>query len=121
MLELTEYGRDGEVSGYSTLSQIIGEAGRANPGLALGAAFFDAPQGGRSVAQDLVAWDGEKGPHDYNNVARMFGYDKTMCDPVQAISTLMDKPEGLDSESVNSVLRTADKARMERREGILGI
>lgn len=119
LLELTEYGRDGEVSGYSTLSQIIGEAGRANPGLALGAAFFDAPQGGRSVAQDLVAWDGEKGPHDYNNIARMFGHDKTMCDPVQAISTLMDKPEGLDSESVNSVLRTADKARMNGVRGFL--
>ena len=42
-----------------------------------------------------------------------------MCDPVQAISTLMDKPEGLDSESVNSVLRTADKARMNGVRGFL--
>jgi len=108
-----------EVSGYSTLSQIMGEAGRANPGLALGSAFFDAPHGGRSVAQDLVAWDGEKGPHDYDHIARMFGYDKTMCDPMHAMYTLMDTPEGLDSESVNSVLRTVDKARMDGVRGFL--
>ena len=117
------YGSDWEVSGYSTLSQIMGEASKANPGLALGSAFFDAPHGGRSVAQDLVVWDGEerRGRRlpGYMGAPSMFVHDQTMCDPMHAMYTLMDTPEGLESESVNSVLRTVDKARMDGVRGFL--
>lgn len=120
---LPSYGSDWEVSGYSTLSQIMGEAGKANPGLALGSAFFDAPHGGRSVAQDLVVWDGEERRRrklpGYMGVPSMFAHDQTMCDPMHAMYTLMDTPEGLESESVNSVLRTVDKARMNGVRGFL--
>lgn len=120
---LPSYGSDWEVSGYSTLSQIMGEAGKANPGLALGSAFFDAPHGGRSVAQDLVVWDGEerRGRRlpGYMGAPSMFVHDQTMCDPMHAMYTLMDTPEGLESESVNSVLRTVDKARMDGVRGFL--
>ena len=46
-----------EIGGYGAMLQLMGEAGKQNKDLALGADFFNSPSGGLSVAQDLVAWD----------------------------------------------------------------
>ena len=107
------------VGGYDILSQLIGEAGQNNPNLALGPSFFDAPEDGRSIAQDLVAWDAERRSREPNAYAEtfatsMFGGGNKMCDPMHAMYTLMDRPEALDlNEDIDPTLKAADRARLD--------
>lgn len=111
------------VEGYDILSQLIGEAGRANPNLALGPGFFDVPDGGRSIAQDMVAWDAEKRVRNidaYSDAVSIFASDNKMCDPTHAMYTLMDRPESLDSNGdLDPVLKAADRSRLDSVQNFL--
>lgn len=105
-----------DVDGYEVMSQIIGEAGAANPGLSLGPEFFETPEGGRSVAQDMVVWDAEKmtwaTERGYRDSIQMFSSDnRVMCDSMHAAYTLMDRPDGLDPSTSDPILVAADQAR----------
>lgn len=108
------WGVAGKIEGYSAILQLMGEAGKQNKDLALGAEFFNSSSGGRSVAQDLVAWDATS--KHYQDIAA--GYGKVpslfnamegvvvsdtsldMRDPLHAMYTLMDRPENLNSTGV---------------------
>ncbi|WP_026460645.1 WXG100 family type VII secretion target [Schaalia suimastitidis] len=104
--------------GYELMSQLIGEAGRDNPQLALGPAFFDptATGDGISVAEDLVLWDsqtlGWATLHGYDFTTSFFGPDKMMCDPMHAMYTLMDRPENLDTSTAHPIIAAADHERL---------
>ncbi len=106
-----------ECAGYELLSQLIGTAGAENLGLALGPAFFEPCEDGRSVAEDMVAWDAETmqwaSLHGYQDSISMFSVtDKAMCDPMHAMYMLMDRPEGIDPETSDPVLVQVDDARL---------
>jgi len=100
--------------GYAFISNLIGEAGRDNPNLTLGPAFFEKPSGGRSLAEDIVAWDAETLPwvtnSPYRDTLPPFGPDDSMYDPMHAMYTLMDQPECLNPEVLEKQGRTADPA-----------
>lgn len=107
-----------DMDGYEVMSQIIGEAGAANPGLSLGPEFFEVPEGGRSVAQDMVVWDAEKmtwaTERGYHDSIQMFSSDnRVMCDSMHAAYMLMDRPDGLDPSTSDPILVAADQARSE--------
>ncbi|RTE47980.1 hypothetical protein EKN07_11530 [Actinobaculum sp. 352] len=101
--------------GYAFISNLIGEAGRDNPNLALGPAFFEKPaDDGRSLAEDIVAWDAETLPwvtnSPYRDTLPSFGPDDSMYDPMHAMYTLMDQPECLNPEILAEQGKTADPA-----------
>ncbi|RTE47682.1 hypothetical protein [Actinobaculum sp. 352] len=105
------------VDGYTVMSQLMGEAGRDNPNLALGPAFFEATSGeGLSVAEDIVLWDSQTltwATHSgYSDTVSLFGLDKSMCDPLHALYTLMDRPEAFDADSATPVLADLEEGRL---------
>ena len=134
------------IEGYGAMLQLMGEAGRQNKDLALGADFFNSPNGGRSIAQDIVAWDAESKiwntSDGYAKIPSLFNaaHDKSfgMRDPMHAMFTLMDRaeslalagaaespgglPEGKEgqvSEKIDPTLRDADIARLDSIRGFL--
>ena len=101
---LSDYGSSwlGEpVASYDILSQILGKAAEDNPDLSLGAGFFIAPPGGRSVAQDIVAWDHEvqewAGKDGYRIGPLLFESDSAIRDPLHSMYLLMDQPDNLQA------------------------
>ena len=134
------------IEGYGAMLQLMGEAGRHNKDLALGADFFNSPHGGRSIAQDIVAWDAESKiwntSDGYAKIPSLFStvHDASfgMRDPMHAMYTLMDRPESLAptevteslvglpekgsgqvSEKIDPTLRDADIARLDSIRGFL--
>ncbi|AFN45948.1 hypothetical protein FBF34_03505 [Arachnia propionica] len=98
-----------EIGGYGAMLQLMGEAGKQNKDLALGADFFNSPSGGLSVAQDLVAWNATSKlwntSDGYAQIPSLFHVKDDslsdpkvgMRDPLHAMYTLMDRPESLVS------------------------
>ncbi|AWE41770.1 MULTISPECIES: hypothetical protein [unclassified Actinobaculum] len=106
--------------GYDIILQLVGEAGYANPELTLGPGFFEPPAGGGvSVAQDIVAmdaeemrWKGERTPQAQFGTY-IFGSDRAVHEPLQAMYMLMDRPESLDPQTGDPALLAADRRRLD--------
>ena len=123
------------VDGYSLMTQMMGEAGRRNPDLALGSAFFQETSRGGSVADDIVTWDAETledrmgaryayntgyGEYStYREPVGLFSSSPGMYDPMHALYTLMDRPEAFDAESASPVLADLEEGRLRAIQGFL--
>lgn len=113
------------VFGYEILCQTMGMAGAANTNLALGPAFFEEPTNGRSLAQDIVAWDAEnprwKSFQGYEDELHLFHdpASTTMLDPMHAMYTLMDRPTNLDLEKAAHPLLDAERQRLDAVQSFL--
>ncbi|WP_164546666.1 hypothetical protein, partial [Actinobaculum sp. 352] len=123
------------VDGYSLITQMMGEAGRRNPDLALGSAFFQETSRGVSVADDIVAWDAETledrmggrnaygtgygGFSTYPEPVELFDSSTGMYDPMHALYTLMDRPETFDADSATPVLADLEEGRLRAVQSFL--
>lgn len=124
-----------EIPGYDILSQLMGAAAKDNTELSLGQDFFEMPDGGRSVAQDIVAWDNETKEWAIHPAERWkytmfpgteYGGDQSICDPLHSMYLLMDQPDSLDSlmDKDPSLLTDKEKVLVHannlRMDGIRG-
>lgn len=134
-------------SGYHLALQLMGEAAKENPKLALGPEFFEetgreSPYGGveyRSTAMDILRWEkehpefGRGNPlsagsypfptspaKGYTGSFDLFPGTKTVTDPLQAMYLLMDRPEGTESVPEGSSLAEAEHVRIGAVRRFLG-
>ena len=118
--------------GYDISSQLMGYAGRENPSLTLGAAFYKDSHG-KSVFEDMVEWDYEtKGSEraaerwgGNDSPTTLIPYDKQSrpeygyLDPLQNIFTLSDTPDYFHGEDDGGVLWKAENQRLAALRGVL--
>jgi hypothetical protein len=117
----------GQIAGYDVISQLMGSAATRNLNLALGPAYFDASSG-RSVAQDVVAWDHETAEYRRQNGYRMglilgapgqSGDGAALRDPLHSMYLLMDRPDSLDPMTGDQTLVSADLKRTKAIQDFL--
>lgn len=118
------FGQVRQTLGYSLFSQLTGAAAQRNPGLALGAGFYQEHDSGPSMAADIVTWDhdeevGSEVFHaDMADTELMVGSDRSVMDPLHSVYLLSDTPDPLCA-AAGPAVGPVEERRLEALRGFL--